>query len=562
MEPQQPKVRFDNSHLVNRQKADREYQHSPLAAETSNLTSSVTSSSNESKAESRHEMPVNNGQSVASVSTRLTRDANAQYKAQEKAYMQIMRQDSINENELVPVKFGLDVDTDDTSPISENSTDGRVSPTQLPRESSFDFPDSSLDLPENRERVEWQTMLRNVLKGEVFSSEKKRISGAAMVSNPEHGKAELWVEIKAKVYNRSAEMQRRLLEKVRGEVDSILAEVKHFQVQKTGVNATRQVKDILRKVDFVELLWPSRSAIIAKKPIYESAEFQRNLEALTAWSAITESVRSQIGALQRWVGNEALDLHHVGEKASDDPMEEHSFIERLLKNNGLSRIFENRTLMGISFLIERAKATMIAYAVSFSKMSLPSYLADLLILINFPIRLVEGALILRLTYAKKLLDPSRVITYQMRDDFNLLINFAVRIKSECIRLLKPQVGWNLPSVIGESFDTTLLDALRFYFRLLNLQMSDENRVVSKESDILEQEWEFLTYVAGFVEGGDMEVAQQFSILTNRLLSRLMIQFESQLSGPPTMLGVELVKWYSALIADVRQRHRKLLRFSK
>jgi len=117
-------------------------------------------------------------------------------------------------------------------------------------------------------------------------------------------------------------------------------------------------------------------------------------------------------------------------------------------------------------------------------------------------------------------------------------------------------------VIGESFDTTLLDALRFYFRLLNLQMSDENRVVSKESDILEQEWEFLTYVAGFVEGGDMEVAEQFSILTNRLLSRLMIQFESQLSGPPTMLGVELVKWYSALIADVRQRHRKLLRFSK
>ncbi len=54
----------------------------------------------------------------------------------------------------------------------------------------------------------------------------------------------------------------------------------------------------------------------------------------------------------------------------------------------------------------------------------------------------------------------------------------------------------------------------------------------------------------------------YSALTNRLLNRVLNYFQSQLCGPKTKTSIEMQKWYTTLLENVRLRHRKLLRFSK
>ena len=118
---------------------------------------------------------------------------------------------------------------------------------------------------------------------------------------------------------------------------------------------------------------------------------------------------------------------------------------------------------------------------------------------------------MRLSYAKKIKDPAQqgiMMAEQMISQFQILLNLATRIKEAYTIVSQPEPGWEPPPCIEENFDMVVLDALKFYFKMLNWKLS-ANKNTFKEAEILEQEWEFSNKLGRRLEGGDVEVAEQF-----------------------------------------------------
>ena len=65
-----------------------------------------------------------------------------------------------------------------------------------------------------------------------------------------------------------------------------------------------------------------------------------------------------------------------------------------------------------------------------------------------------------------------------------------------------------------------------------------------------------------MEGGEVEVAEQFCSLTAKALQRLAIHFERELKRKPNENAAEIDKRYKAILDSVRVRQRKLFRFSR
>ena len=499
----------------------------------------------------------------------------AAYKAQERAYVQKLQQepdDDYYAAGLDQFQLGDDDDDDtddlDSFPAAFDDFDSRLTHNDDYLTSFSPTQDTDAALPANRERLEWLTMLASVLTGEVVKSEKKRISGAVGTTDGGTLLYDIWIGLKAKVASRSEGDQRRIIEDARIAMDSSLEQITRFSIRgKDAVDLSppQQVAEVLEKLEYCESMYPNYAEMIAAKPIVASEVFVRNVAALNAWTTVTSSVHTAIGILKKWTGNDELDVTEPQQKTESVPgiNDESSFIERVLKENGLQKTFEKKSLSAIDALVSRAKDTMIEHSATFATMHLPPYLDELLLLINFPTKLIEEALKLRLVYAKRLEDPTMLMVDQMIEDFVRLLNVAVEIKKQYINVTTPEEGWNLPPCIDENFDAVLLETMEFYFKLLNWKLGSNSKSnYFKEAELLESEYEFLDKVSQFVEGGDIQVAEQFSALTNKLISRVSSNFQTQLGGPKIKTAAEMEKHYSANFENVRLRYRKLLRFSK
>ncbi|KAK3078478.1 hypothetical protein LTS18_007410, partial [Coniosporium uncinatum] len=98
--------------------------------------------------------------------------------------------------------------------------------------------------------------------------------------------------------------------------------------------------------------------------------------------------------------------------------------------------------------------------------------------------------------------------------------------------------------------------------MLNWKLS-ANKNTFKEAEILEQEWDFCNKIGRNLEGGDVEVAEQFSSLTSKSLQRLTYHFDKELQRRPDEFGgPEMEKRYKQILDSVRVRQRKLFRFSR
>ena len=391
----------------------------------------------------------------------------------------------------------------------------------------IDLTPSTEDLqnPEYIERIEWQNRLSQVLSGDVVTSEKKRI---AEPSGPEDQKAsryELWLGIRAKAYGRSLADQRRILVEGRAYMDRVIEDVLSFSIRThdegagDGRTAEQQVDDILARWERCEALYSSRAALMEDKPhCADGSEFEVTLSALIAWSNVTKNVHTSLQILRAWTGQDDLDLTRRGVQGSNSDTlninDESSFIERILKENQIEQTFSKAILSTLNKQVYKAKETVEANHIIFDRMRLPSFLGDVQLIVNFPTKLIEEALKIRLAYARKLRDPSLIVIDQLIDDFALCLKVAVGIKKEYLMVTKPTEGWNLISWMDDSFDAVLLDALRFYFRLLQKKLDNRTeKVYFKDAEILEDQWDFLTLdIAKYIEGGDAVVAEQFTYL--------------------------------------------------
>ena len=515
--------------------------------------------------------------------TRVRRDPNAQYKAQEKAYIQQLRQDPYNEalgEEPYTPSLGYSTDSENEgeSPSSDVHLDGEGNydqDTQLFFNNDELQPSSEeLQVPENRERLEWHSMLASVLKGDVVKQEKQRLIGAPEQKGEKALSNELWLGIRARVCGRSIPAQRRIIEEGRTGIVPVIENIIAFQVKgetEVGKPATMQVLDVVEKIEQCENLFPTRQALGQAFERAASDAFVESSEAVLSWHNTTELINTELDVLRGWVGNDELDFAKVkvpspgGAGLTDDS----TFLERLHKDDGLTVLQgdengKHSMLLPVAEVIKKAKVTLIKNAVQFAKRHLPPYIEELLTLINFPSRLIQEIIRMRLKYVNQMKDPallSPMMQTSMISQFQIMLKMAVRIKQEYTFLSQPERGWELPPCIDDNFDFVVLDALKFYFKMLNAKLVG-NRNTFKEAEILEQEWDFSNDIGKYLEGGDVEVAEQFSGLTAKALQRLTTHFERELTRRPDENEIDVDKRYKQILDSVRVRQRKLFRFSR
>ncbi|KAI9840007.1 MAG: hypothetical protein M1819_000199 [Sarea resinae] len=533
----------------------------------------------------------------SSSATRSRRDPNAQYRAQEKAYVQRLRQDPTNEyfgvngDMYTPsLSYSTDSETDEESPSSEAQFDNDPYDQEtLLYYGNDDMQPSveELKIPANRERLEWHSMLASVLTGDVVKQEKKRLIGGFEQKGENSLKSEVWLGVRSKVCGRTVAAQRRMIEDGRTSIGPVIEEIIAFEIKgetEVGKPPMEQVRDIVRKIERCESLYPTRMALENSHARAKSAPFQDSCDAVIAWHNTTELINTELAILQGWVGNNELDFAKPKERMSNGSglSDESSFLDRILKEDGLKSLQGNHSmLVGVGKVIKKAKNTLIDNAEAFAVRHLPPYIEELLTLINFPSRLIQEIIRIRLSYARKIKDFSQqsvMMAEQMITQFQILLRLAVDIKQEYTIISQPEPGWDLPPCIDENFDYVVLDSLKFYFMMLNWKLTS-NKNTFKEAEILEQEWEFSNDIGRHLEGGDVEVAEQFryapehlwvpfqeltasSLLTAKSLTRLAAHFERELQRRPDETAATMDRRYKQILDSVRVRQRKLFRFSR
>lgn len=515
------------------------------------------------------------GRNRSSSASRPTRDPNASYRAQEKAYVKRLRQDQPEYYEDYTPNLAYDSNTeesDDASPSSEAQFDAdSYDQETLLFYGNDDIQITPEDLqdPANRERLEWHGMLASVLTGDVVRQEKKRLIGATEQQGVDQ-KEDIWVGIRARLCGRTLATQRRVIENGRTNIGVVLEEITQFEVKgesDTGKPAVDQIRDIVKKIEKCEILYPSRTALITAQKTAGSPAFLATCDAVISWHNTTELINTELGILQNWVGNAELDFLKVKERspAPDGLSDGTPFLDRLLKEDGLKSLQGSRSmLLGVSKVVMKAKVTLIDNSEAFAKRHLPPYIEELLTLISFPSRLIEQIIRVRLEYAKKMKETAQqhsMMQEQMISQFQILLKLAIRIKREYGAISQPEPGWDLPPCIDDSFDQVVLDTLKYYFKMLSWKLGG-NKNAFKEAEVLEQEWTFSNDIGRHLQGGDVEVAEQFSSLTYKALHRLSQTFERELQKKPRETAAEMNKRYKAILDSVRVRQRMLQRFSR
>ncbi|KND94947.1 MAP kinase kinase kinase wis4 [Tolypocladium ophioglossoides CBS 100239] len=524
-------------------------------------------------------------ESIRSSSKTRSRQSESRFRAQERAYVQKLRQDYSGEYFTSYQGLnGNDSDSEGETPSSEGPYEDRPDQETIMFYGNDDLQPTEEDMndPENRERLEWHGMLEAVLTGDVVRQEKKRLIGSAdQQSNKTAHKSELWLGIRAESCGRRLPVQRRMVEEARSTLDRTLDEIINFEVKgesEAGKPPYEQVKDVVKKIEKCESLYPSWQSLAAEHKAADSPLFYEAYDAIFSWYNTNEMINTELSILKNWVGNDDLDFSRTKQRSpavDGITTDETSFLDRLMKEDGLQSLYNNDErstqtltqkgmLQPISSIISKVKETLIRNSAPFQKRHLPPYLEELLTLISFPSRLIEEITKTRLEYARRVKETAQLnplMQDQMISQFQLLLTFAIRIKLEYLSIESPEPGWELPPCIDESFDHVVLDALKYYFKMLNWKLSG-NKNTFKEAELLFQEWDFANYIGSHLQGGHIEVAEQFSSLTFKALNRLSQTFERELQVKPKESAAEMSKRYKACLDSVRVRQRMLQRFSR
>ncbi|GAA5901977.1 uncharacterized protein JCM6883_000455 [Sporobolomyces salmoneus] len=469
--------------------------------------------------------------------------------------------------------------------------------------------DSEDDQPEVKSRFEWQHMLNNVLQGNVLKSEKTRLSTASLSgtkslkngfndgfnSTKRQRAYAIWLLLRAKVRGRTSDEESRFLEEARSKVDDVIDELAKFKVvelvqEEGGVvldagivqrNAADQVSSLLKRIDWCESLYPSRRALSTEKERVVDDEITRRLDALRTWQQITKRLKVTVGILKKWTGSDWEKLSRPG--TFEDPEKstttttttsgggggganDRGFIAVIVREDSLQSTFEKRILTDLYALVDTAKSAILELQPVFSAMNLPGFTEDLFRLAIFPSRLAQEALRTTLESVSNIHDPSVVLIDQLTADLRKGLEVACQIKRQYTELATPdpEAGWSLQDRL-DGYEETLLATLRFFFKLLHWKLKSPSKAIYfKETEIVENEWGFLSNVTEEIDSGDLLVGEHFSTLTHRLLVRVMSYFETQLQVLETrdMTAQEMLRWFSQTLDNVRARHRKLLRFGK
>ncbi|KAF9105389.1 Suppressor of Sensor Kinase (SLN1) [Mortierella sp. GBA35] len=411
----------------------------------------------------------------------------------------------------------------------------------------------------NRERIDWQSMLQSVLTGEVFSIENKRLENPNFEIQPAL-KQQIWLGLRATIHSRPVTDEKRFVDTARTQVDGFLQEIMDFKVDPNSeISPLDQVLSVLLKVDMVEGLYPKTTAIGADKPLYNSAKFQYRLSALNAYASVMKKMKIQTKILRNWTGSETLEVSR-----SKDTGQEVSFVDRLLKENGLERTFAKSTLSSLRESMVQIKATMVENAVAFASMGLVPTMSELQKLVRFPTTLMQECLRLRLEYADRVTVPTLPNVDQMLDDFKTSLFLACQIKYDYEVLESAEDGWYLEPCIDSEYEKVLKLSLGFYFKLLSWKVEYWGQSKKYTDSVLDLEWESLSSLGQQIDGVGLDTAVQLCFLTSKSTSFLYKHLLEQMKERPELpqTAGEVTKVYGKVLENVRFRANRLRRFTR
>ncbi|ODV79030.1 MAP kinase [Suhomyces tanzawaensis NRRL Y-17324] len=460
------------------------------------------------------------------------------------------------------------------------------------------------DDPAVIERLEWQSMLTSVLTGDVVRSEKTKIINN---NNPENGqesflhatyKENLWFGVRAKIFNRTEEDQRRIISYRRTLVDQLIEDILKFEINYDDENDSprEQVGKILDQYDRACALWRTLDEMKNDKPLIRSEEFENRLDALIAWYSITGAIANETKTLKVWIGNDELDItksssinsSNSSSAASTPPAsttpssskvkklfdeDNKSLAEKLMKEKGVHDIFRKRIFTPIAPWMVKSKDTYIRLGHMFETMKLPDYIHDLIHICLVPMKLIKEIIKVRLGYAMKLQKPTLMMIDQMIDDFKTYITIALEVKLGIQEYSKPdsRKTWILGDLFEneiQDFDQVVVECVKYFLILLNRKLLDSSRSPTnfrtfKEPEELEEAWKDLKWLGNFIEGGSVVVAEQITLLASRLIQRLLAYFNNQINFPQIQSSStsDLIRWYSSTTENFGQLRRKLARFT-
>jgi mitogen-activated protein kinase kinase kinase len=315
---------------------------------------------------------------------------------------------------------------------------------------------------------------------------------------------QIWLGLRASIHSRPGPDEKRFVETSRAQVDSFLQEVMDLKVDPSSeVSPLDQVLRVLLKVDIVESLYPSLTALGTDKPLYVSAKFQYRLSALNSYASVMKKIKIQTKILRNWTGSDTLEVTR-----SKDSNQEVSFVDRLLKENGLERTFEKSTLSSLRNAMAQIKETMVGNAVAFASMGLVPTMTELQRLVRFPSRLMQECLRLRLEYADRVTVPTLPNVDQMLDDFKTSLFLACQIKFDTEILERAVDGWYLESCIDTEYEKVLKLSLQFYFKLLSWKVEYWGQSKKYTDSVLDLEWESLSSLGQQIDGIGLDTAVQ------------------------------------------------------
>ncbi|KAJ2156444.1 Suppressor of Sensor Kinase (SLN1), partial [Coemansia sp. RSA 552] len=481
-----------------------------------------------------------------------------------------------------------------------------------------------LDDDEHCERTEWHQMLTSALCSQVVDGEKKRLnaqSDSYLFNLSENEYAEhlseflqghedrsyfkgahmdLWLGCRGAVRGRKPAEEKQTLESLRAaHVDTTLRAVIDFSAEPvpsdtagSDENAApaefsgqclAQVQRLLRRVDYVEGMYPTLRSLAEEKPIYASPVLQDKLAAIISWTNVAVRIEGLYKMIQRWTGSSELNLFATANPSayssttagitSGNPgivvssdvitppadtarkrLQHTPFVERLLKENGMKMIFEQKILAELEQVIQAARRDMIANIDMVCQMGLPVTSRHMQELLLFPPRLLQTCLHIWLQSTENLVNPPLAQIDQLIEDIRDSLSVACRVKRSFTSLAAADGKWNPEIRLDTEYDQTLRSCLHSYFRLVHRKLVITKGSGARDFEILENQWPFLVEIVRDIDGGHYELVLRYCKLVRRSMRIWTGILARRLEGPEgydAMMSRDLGKWITRALQDIR-----------
>lgn len=436
-----------------------------------------------------------------------------------------------------------------------------------------DYMDELASYPIISERINWQTMLSNVLKGDIVMSEKSKL--AEQIKNPalkNQLSDDIWYELKGWMNGKNKDEIVKSVKLLRDSADEVFDEVLTFRIDENLENDTEQIQLELEKITdkYYRTIdyWPNLKQMKKDKPITKHEKFINRIAVFNSWLNIKSNSDIKIQQLKDWVGNDELDVARQATtpiSTSAPSLYNHSarsFAEQIMKEKDIEDIFEKRIFAPLAPWLAKSKSVLIQYADTLETINIQFDGKVLNKLLLFPMKLVKEIIITRLSYAKKLKNPTMMMIDQMIEDFSSYIRLSIQIK---FALSEYCADMPININIDPTFDQTVLDAISYLFTLLHFKVLDGRKGSLKtfrEPEILLKYWDELKNVGQYIDKAGKLIANEFNKLTLRILHKLHAYLLQQQDHPPKFRdSQEAEKWLVEVFENLGSMKRKLNRFT-